>query len=292
MAPMGGRTALRGRQAVSMGQKVRPAMPPHARARHDAPLPGSTAQPLRVLLVNGYCERGRERLAANGCTDAAELYASMLKSLTSSHGVDLRAEVVYPVSEEFRLPSASELEEEFDAVAWTGSNLTIHADEPEVHLQLELARLAYSVGVPQFGSCWGMQVAAQSAGIATLANPLGREQGLARKMHVTAEGSRHPLYRGGPACFDGFTAHTDMVSLPSALASGSAGAECSILASNAWTPVQALAVKYLSGEFWGVQYVLPTAQQRSSTRACLHRDLTRCSANTGVVARPQVSPRV
>jgi|EP01047_Picozoa_sp_COSAG01_P037996 GMP synthase (glutamine-hydrolysing) len=66
----------------------------------------------------------------------------------------------------------------------------------QVGLQLELARRAYLTGVPQFGSCWGMQVAARSAGLECLANSAGREQGVSRKISPTQEGSRHPLFRG------------------------------------------------------------------------------------------------
>lgn len=216
-------------------------------------IPGGVDR-VRALLINGYCQRGRERLAAHGCTDAAVLYDSMLQRLADSHGVELSTQVIYPACNGFQLPSSDELSE-FDAIAWTGSNLTIHSDEPEVKTQLELARLAYATGVPQFGSCWGMQIAAQSAGIATLANPAGREQGLARKVTLTAEGRHHPLFCGGPNCFDGFTAHTDMVCPEAALdASHGGAAECTVLAGNAWTPIQALAVRYLGGEFWGVQF--------------------------------------
>jgi GMP synthase (glutamine-hydrolysing) len=208
---------------------------------------------VRVLLINGYCRMGRDRLASHGCTDAAVLYDAMLRRLASAHGVELSTDAIYPVSDKFRLPSVDELSN-FDAIAWTGSNLTIYSDAPEVHIQLELARLAYAAGVPQFGSCWGMQIAAQSAGISTLRNPAGREQGLARKVVVTPAGARHPLFRDGPTCFDGFTAHTDMVCLEAALAANNGPVECEVLAGNTWTPVQALAVRYRGGEFWGVQY--------------------------------------
>jgi GMP synthase (glutamine-hydrolysing) len=54
-------------------------------------------------------------------------------------------------------------------------------------------------------------------------------------------------------CFDALTAHSDMVSLDSAL-SNDGPARCSVLAGNAWTPVQAMAIQYMGGEFWGVQY--------------------------------------
>lgn len=212
------------------------------------------APQLNVLLVNGYSPVGRERLASHGCTDAAVLYARMLESITRAHGVELRTEVIRPASEGFGLPSEAALAG-FDAIAWTGSDLTIHAEVPEVLIQLELARMAYAARIPQFGSCWGMQVAAQSAGIATLPNPNGREQGLCRKVTATADGVAHPMFRESRRVFDGFSAHTDMVCLESARAASTGGdVECAVLAGNKWTPVQALAVKYKGGEFWGVQY--------------------------------------
>ncbi len=52
----------------------------------------------------------------------------------------------------------------FDGYIWTGSNLTLYHDVPEVTRQIELSRAIYEAGIPQFGSCWGVQMAAMAAG--------------------------------------------------------------------------------------------------------------------------------
>ncbi len=70
--------------------------------------------------------------------------------------------------------------------------------------------------------------------------------GLARKVRLTGEGLKHPMYEGKPPVFDGFISHDDEVTrLPE-------GAVC--LASNYFTNVQSVAVQYKNGIFWAPQY--------------------------------------
>ncbi len=79
-------------------------------------------------------------------------------------------------------------------------------------------------------------MAAVAAGGAVKKNPRGREWSIARDIVLTDEGQAHPMYSGKQAKFDGFIMHLDEVSqIP-------AGGR--LLAGNAHTPVQALAVKY------------------------------------------------
>jgi len=150
---------------------------------------------------------------------------------------------------------------DWDGVVWTGSSLSLaKPDDPPVRRQLELARAAAEAGVPAFGSCF----AAQLAAVACAPHPRGREFGIAREIRLSAEGRRHPLFRGKPACFAGFASHGDHVTgLPS-------GAPA--LASNAWSPVQALAVGTdgSRGSFWAVQYH-PEYDLREMARLALLR---------------------
>jgi GMP synthase (glutamine-hydrolysing) len=100
--------------------------------------------------------------------------------------------------------------------------------------------------VPSFGSCWAAQIAVAAAGGVVRANPRGREMGIARKIHLTPEGRGHPLYFGKGPVFDAFISHVDEVThLPPGAV---------LLASNAFTRVQALAVTHEGGTFWGLQY--------------------------------------
>lgn len=112
-------------------------------------------------------------------------------------------------------------------MAWTGSNLTIwETADPLVRNQVHFCRRVYSTGLPQFGSCWGMQIAAAAVGIPTEANPKGREQGFGfggptkryDSLPLSPVGDNliiptgpHPFYDGKDATFRGLAAHTDQV---------------------------------------------------------------------------------
>ncbi|MGH7123365.1 MAG: type 1 glutamine amidotransferase, partial [Stellaceae bacterium] len=130
--------------------------------------------------------------------------------------------------------------------AWTGCSLTIYDDDPRVGPQIELARAAFRARVPSFGSCWAAQMAVVAAGGMVRANPRGREMGIARKIALTPEGRGHPLYAGKGAVFDAFISHVDEIThLPPGAV---------LLASNAFTHIQAVSVVNQGGVFWGLQY--------------------------------------
>ncbi|MFQ5774434.1 MAG: type 1 glutamine amidotransferase [Kiloniellaceae bacterium] len=195
----------------------------------------------RFIVVDGYAREGREELAAGGATPAGELYARMLNDCLPGCRVD----VVYPADPGAELPRGAAIEQ-YDGIAWTGSSLTIYADDPKVRPQIEFARAAFEARVPSFGSCWAAQIAAVAAGGLCAANPKGREMGIARKITLTPEGRAHPLYTGKKSVFDAFISHEDEVTHlpPGGL----------LLAGNRHTPVQSVAVTHKGGVFWGLQY--------------------------------------
>lgn len=196
----------------------------------------------RILVIDGYPVVDRENLTQSGMGLAGDLYKSMLRSICPN----ARFEVIYPSDTTTGLPHGMAMSD-FDGVAWTGCSLTIFKDDDErIPRHIELARQAYRVGVPQYGTCWGIQIAAVAAGGTVAANPAGREMGIARKITLSPSGRGHLLYEDKPSTFDGFVSHFDEVThLP-------AGAE--VLASNAFTRVQALSVHHQRGTFWGLQY--------------------------------------
>ena len=195
-----------------------------------------------ILIIDGYPKSDRENLAACGMGEAGDLYAAMLGRLCAG----ARFEVLYASDPDAALPPGVEIGD-FDGIAWTGCSLTIHDDtDVRVARHIELARAAYRAGVPQYGTCWGIQIAAVAAGGVVATNPRGREMGIARKITLTPEGRGHPLYEDKPTAFDGFVSHFDEVSHPPP------GGE--VLAGNAFTRVQALAVHSGKGTFWGLQY--------------------------------------
>ena len=86
----------------------------------------------------------------------------------------------------------------YAGVAWTGCSLSITSEplDPRVEFQLSLARKAFAAGVPQFGSCWALQVAAVAAGARCRPARKGREMGFGRSVTLTAAGARHGMYQG------------------------------------------------------------------------------------------------
>ncbi|MBL1235175.1 MAG: type 1 glutamine amidotransferase [Rhodobiaceae bacterium] len=195
----------------------------------------------RFLILDGYDAPGRAALEQASCTRAGTLYLNMLKAALP----DAEADVMHPADASTTLPTGAVLAD-YDAVLWTGSSLTIYHTTPEVTRQVELARAVYKAGVPSFGSCWALQMAALAAGGSCRLNPKGREFGVARKISLTDAGKAHPLYRGKSACFDGLTSHfDDVATLPQ---------NTPILANNSVTEVQAAAVDQNGTSFWAVQY--------------------------------------
>ena len=199
------------------------------------------ANEVRFLVVDGYSREGREGLSAGGATTAGELYARMLKGCLPAAAV----EIVCPADPGAELPQGTAIAQ-YDGIAWTGSSLTVYADDPKVTPQIDFAKAAFKAKIPSFGSCWAAQIAAVAAGGLCAANPKGREMGFARKIRLTPEGRGHPLYSGKKSVFDAFISHDDEVTH---LPPGGV-----LLASNDHSRVQSLAVTHEGGVFWGLQY--------------------------------------
>ncbi len=202
-----------------------------------------TAAPIRLGIINGYPQENQEVLTRAGMCSAHGLFERTLRRIRP----DLRFEfeILWLAETGIPLPEQKRIEQ-FDGFLWTGSNLTIYKDDPRVGRQVDFARAIFEVGRPQWGSCWGIQIAAVAAGGEVRRNPHGREMGFARKIVLTEEGRTHPMCAGKPPVFDGFISHLDEVTrLPE-------GATC--LATNAHTPVQAMEVRYRNGTFWATQY--------------------------------------
>lgn len=196
----------------------------------------------RFLIVDGYPKESRDELVEAGCSRAFDLYAGLARRYCPGAECD----IFFPADLENDLPTKSDLAS-YAGVLWTGCNLTIFDDEDSrVTRQVDLARTVYDVGVPQFGSCWGAQMAVHAAGGVCRRSPKGREMGLARKMALTPDGRAHPMYAGKPAVFDGYISHDDEIThMPPGAVH---------LAGNAWSTIQAVAVRHKNGTFWATQY--------------------------------------
>jgi len=197
---------------------------------------------VRLLVLDAYAREGRAALRDAGATEAGPLYATLLVRLRP----DARVDVAHAADGPLDLPAAADLDD-YAGVVWTGSSLTIHDDDdPRVRRQIDLARAIRSRRVRSFGSCWAAQVATVAGGGRCAANPRGREFGVSRGIALSAAGRAHPMYRGKPARFDALTSHADHVV--------ALGPTTTCLATNDWSPVQAVDVGDAGPHFWAVQY--------------------------------------
>ena len=197
---------------------------------------------LSLCIINGYPKSSRDKLDAANVVQAHELYIDFFRRYAPKAHID----VLYIADLGTSLPTGANILS-YDAYVWTGSDLTIyHHDDPRVTRQIEFSRAIYEAGPPQFGSCWGVQMAAVAAGGEVKKNPRGREWGITGVLRQTEAGRQSLLLKGKPERFKGFIMHLDEVTrIPP-------GGE--LLVEGDHTHVQALAVKHGKGTFWATQY--------------------------------------
>lgn len=193
----------------------------------------------RILVIDGNRAATREQQVAAGGQASGEGYVSVLQRLAP-----LDCDIVRPGDGVVQFPAGVGLGD-YDGAAITGSALNIYDGGAHIERQIELTRSVLDIGVPCFGSCWGMQVAVTALGGRVRPNPLGREFGFARRIALTQTGRQHPMYREKPAVFEAVTVHRDDIEqLPPGAV---------VLASNDMG-LQALELQHGRGRFWGVQY--------------------------------------
>ncbi|MDH3686120.1 MAG: type 1 glutamine amidotransferase [Myxococcales bacterium] len=199
------------------------------------------AEVIRFLVLDAYDPKGRTALRRAGGTEAGSLYSRLLARVAPDASVD----VLCPSDPGAVLPEGAALRS-YDGVLWTGSNLSLGAEDRAARRHVELAREVFAAGVPSFGSCYAAQLAVVAAGGACRTHPAGREFGVSREIELTTAGREHPMFHRKPGVFDAWTSHADEIAtLPP---------EATILASNAWSAAQAVVVRSGAGEFWAVQY--------------------------------------
>ncbi|MEN8117108.1 MAG: type 1 glutamine amidotransferase [Bacteroidota bacterium] len=197
---------------------------------------------LKFLIIDAYPKPSRDQFDECGVTLAGILYSELLLR----HLPDAEFDIIYSSDPNTKMPDQEGLKK-YNAIIWPGCNLTVYHDHDErVTKMVKLAKNGFIVGLPQFGSCWAAQLAVYVAGGEVKPNPKGREMGVARKVFLTEEGKKHPMYEGKTVVFDGFISHDDMITkLPEGATS---------LASNDFTQIQAVEVKHENGVFWATQY--------------------------------------
>lgn len=200
-------------------------------------------KPLRFFVPDGYPKASRDQFNEVGMQQAGVLYANLVKRFVP----DAEFDIWYSSDEDSPAPPVDADLEQYAGVLWPGCNLTIyHHEDQRVTRQIALAKRAYAVGTPQFGSCWGIQMATVSAGGEVAAHPDGREMGLARYIMLTEEGRKHPMFDGKPPVYCHLVSHDDqVVRLPEGAVR---------LAGNYHSQVQAVAIQHGKGVFWATQY--------------------------------------
>jgi GMP synthase (glutamine-hydrolysing) len=194
---------------------------------------------LRLLVAEGNTPAGRRRIAESAGATAAESYADVLRSLAPDAVVD----ICTPADAGAVPPQPLNA---YDGVAITGSGLNIYERKIESLRQIDFVREIFARGIPMFGSCWGLQLAAVAAGGEVGLNPEGREVAFARRITLTAAGRDHPMHADRDIMFDAPAIHSDIVTR---LPQGSI-----VTARNAMGEVQAAEIRLGRGVFWGVQY--------------------------------------
>ena len=192
---------------------------------------------MRILVVESNPAETRAAVRESRGESLGENYARVLSQLQPSVTVDIIAP--------YDSPAEADLAG-FSGVAFTGSSVEWCTEDERAGPLAAVMRQALGSGLPVFGSCNGMQLAATVLGGYCGASPNGREDGLARDIRLTEAGRTHPMMAGRS---DGFAVpcmHRDEVQrLPEGAV---------LLAGNAHSPVQAFAYERDGARFWGCQY--------------------------------------
>lgn len=158
----------------------------------------------------------------------------------------LGEDVATVVAEPYETPFDPAGLAEADGVIFTGSGVEWSADDARAEPLADAMRAVFKAGLPVWGSCNGMQLAAAVLGGEVGVSPKGSETGMARGVLVTGSGQDHPMMAGRQSGFAVPCIHRDEVQrLP-------AGAV--LLAGNAHSTVQAFVYDREGVDFWGTQY--------------------------------------
>jgi GMP synthase (glutamine-hydrolysing) len=189
----------------------------------------------RLLLLEGNTADKRAQGRERGVRSSSEIYAAAI----AAQFPDLALDVLNGADRGVAVPDWGD----YAGFVVTGSSLHAYDTDFAVTNQIALVRQAAEAGLPVFGSCWGLQIAAVAAGGEVARSDKGREVGFARKIAPVAA---HPMFAGKPAVFDAPCIHYDeVVRLPEG---------ATLLASNAHSRVQAAVIPLGRSEVWAVQY--------------------------------------
>ena len=195
----------------------------------------------RLLLMEGNVAARRARAKTLGMRTSSGIYAEAILA----HFPDFEIDVVNAADPAFAIPNGRDFAD-YDGFIVSGSALHAYDTDFAVTNQIDLLRQAAAAGLPCFGSCWGLQIAAMAAGGQVEYHPRGKEVGFARKIMPNAAAQNHAIFRHKPPVFDAPCIHYDEVTrLPDG---------ATLLASNAHSKVQAAIIPLGKSRVWAVQY--------------------------------------
>lgn len=195
----------------------------------------------RLLLLEGNTADKRARARNLGVRNSSEIYALAI----AAHFPQIELDVLNGADAGEAMPQGRTWAD-YDGFVITGSSLHAYDTDFAVTNQIALVAQAADHGLPIFGSCWGLQIAAVAAGGEVGLSPRGREVGFARKIALNPGGRAHPMFAGKQAVFDAPCIHYDEVTrLPEG---------ATLLASNRHSAVQAAVIPLGNSEVWAVQY--------------------------------------
>ncbi len=195
----------------------------------------------RLLLMEGNVAERRARANSLGIRTSSEIYALSIKA----HFPQIEIDVVNAADPDWALPERRGFAD-YDGFVVSGSALHAYDTDFAVTNQIAVLKQAADAGLPVFGSCWGLQIAAMAGGGAVRYHPKGKEVGFARKIMPTEAGRGHPMFAHKPPVFDAPCIHYDEVlRLPEG---------ATLLASNAHSEIQAAIIPLGKTEVWAVQY--------------------------------------
>lgn len=202
---------------------------------------GGYGADMKLLVADVYSSNGRAGIVGRGGSTAGDMFRRSVHLHRPGAEITVMA---FDVTD----PDVPAPLESFDGIIWSGSNLTIHRRNPLIDAQIDMVRAAFDRAIPQFGVCYGIQLATVAAGGVVEAAPRGAEIGWARDVTLTGAGRVHAMYEGKAERFDALCWHNDAVrTLPEG---------ATLLADNAHSPVQAAILRRGPGEFWATQYHL------------------------------------
>lgn len=195
----------------------------------------------RLLLMEGNTAEKCARAHELGVRTSSEIYIEAI----AAHYPDIALDVLNGAEPGEAIPGGLTWAD-YAGFVVTGSALHAYDTDFAVTNQIALLMQAAEAGLPIFGSCWGLQIAAVAAGGEVAFNPRGREVGFARKILLNQTGSAHQMFKGKPPVFDAPCIHYDeVVRLPES---------ATLLASNAHSEIQAAVIPLANSEVWAVQY--------------------------------------